>query len=131
MLALVPHPAPLCTEENCYAPRAEGHAHCAEHTGAQTPLPLKEEEEEAPSDPALEIKFCAIKGCLEPRQGKSTRCSAHWILRGFARLSQEDVVANAKRGSIASLLSPSRHHWSKEEAAEAGRKGGLVCKVKK
>lgn len=50
--------------------------------------------------------------------------------RGFAALSPERRSEIASKGGVASRERGVGHRWTKAEAREAGRKGGLAARAK-
>lgn len=48
--------------------------------------------------------------------------------RGFASMDPAKQREIARKGGKAAHLKGTAHEWTSEEAAEAGRKGGLVAK---
>jgi uncharacterized protein len=51
--------------------------------------------------------------------------------RGFASMDRTKVSEIASKGGIAAHLKGTAHEWSREEAREAGRKGGLAAQRKR
>ncbi len=53
------------------------------------------------------------------------------LKRGFATMAPEVQRAIARRGGIATHAKGTGHEWTREEAIEAGRKGGKARKVRR
>lgn len=52
-------------------------------------------------------------------------------VRGFAAMSPEKRREISSRGGVAAHIKGSAHEWSKDEAREAGRIGGMVSGSRK